>query len=154
MTATVENSPGVAEWVKILRETDKPQTTGALHDKNGFCCLGIWCDYLASKDDFEISVTKSEQLFTYYDGSYTVLPLVTQKALGEGVGENPSVVIRNPRFGGDTCGNDYEIDDEGTEYYRPSNPRYLVNDSVAELNDDAGLTFNQIADLVEYAGLD
>lgn len=152
MNATVENSPGVAEWVKVLRETDKPQATGALHTNKGFCCLGIWCDYLAEKHAFS-EIIRDANGFYYYDENFVTLPMSAQEALGA-EDENPSVLIDNIHYLYDAHSDDiYEVSDDGITYYRESNPRWLVNCSVAELNDDVHLTFDQIADLVEYAGL-
>lgn len=31
-------------WVDALRSGDYKQTAGGLHDRDGFCCLGVACD--------------------------------------------------------------------------------------------------------------
>ena len=33
-----------AEWIKALTSGEYKQTSGALRDKNGFCCLGVFMD--------------------------------------------------------------------------------------------------------------
>lgn len=33
-----------AKWIKALRSGEYKQTTGALRDNEGFCCLGVLCD--------------------------------------------------------------------------------------------------------------
>jgi len=33
-----------AKWVKALRSGNYPQTTNALRDEHGYCCLGVLCD--------------------------------------------------------------------------------------------------------------
>lgn len=38
-------NPQVKEkWLAALRSGKYKQTTGALHNKNGYCCLGVLCD--------------------------------------------------------------------------------------------------------------
>lgn len=32
------------QWIQALQSGEYPQTTGHLHTKNGYCCLGVLCD--------------------------------------------------------------------------------------------------------------
>ena len=62
------------KWVKALRSGEYDQTRRALHDKNGFCCLGVLCD-LHSKESGErwVSERDGDSKLTYM-GWVGILP--------------------------------------------------------------------------------
>ena len=43
------NKRTILKWTKALRSGKYKQTTGALQDGNGFCCLGVACDVFIPK---------------------------------------------------------------------------------------------------------
>lgn len=156
-TTTVAENPALAEWVNELRTTDRPQGKYRLHtidherNTTGFCCLGVWCDMLVQKGaPIEVEVMGSA---TWYDETEDVLPSAAARALGV-VNTNPRVEIQNENHDpNDTYQWATETLPDGRIVERTDNPTYFVNTPLSMLNDDAGLTFSQIADLVEYAGL-
>lgn len=79
-----------SEWIKSLRSGEYSQTTRFLHDKIGFCCLGVLCD-LAVKAGI-ISPPTEERCFPEgiddnslcfsYDGDRNNLPESVQNWAG------------------------------------------------------------------------
>lgn len=43
-------------WIADLRSGDKEQTTGVLHDHNGYCCLGVLLETVARIDYAPIEI--------------------------------------------------------------------------------------------------
>jgi hypothetical protein len=41
----------IETWVEALRSGEYKQTTGALQDNSGYCCLGVACRVFIPKDD-------------------------------------------------------------------------------------------------------
>ena len=41
------------KWVAALRSGEYKQTKQTLHDKNGFCCLGVLCDLYLKENDLD-----------------------------------------------------------------------------------------------------
>jgi hypothetical protein len=41
------------KWVSALRSGDYQQTQQVLHNKNGFCCLGVLCDLYIKENQLE-----------------------------------------------------------------------------------------------------
>jgi hypothetical protein len=39
----------IRKWARVLRSGKYKQTTGALQDSTGFCCLGVACDIFIPK---------------------------------------------------------------------------------------------------------
>jgi hypothetical protein len=97
-----EQKQRVAEFVEVLRTTDKPQTTGYLnvtesactcgHQPVGMCCLGIATDRVPdiTKESRGSQCSQCGGLFTYVvyggderrDGSYGCLPPVALEFYG------------------------------------------------------------------------
>lgn len=101
-------------WLEALRSGRYVQTTKALHDEIGFCCLGVLCDISNkgawSPDSYyELEAFSNDQSLSH--------PLQVWSGVEGASGNLPAV------------GNG--------EYF-----------TLAELNDD-GLSFNQIADVIE-----
>jgi hypothetical protein len=114
-----------AEWVADLRSGKFEQTTGTLRDEQGSCCLDVLCDQAVRKGIIDPPVFNKQELIFYYGSNSGTLPdkVVKWAGLGE-FEENPSV--------------EYVNEDGDTEIA-----------SLAQLNDEDGLTFSQIADLIE-----
>lgn len=121
-----------ALWLTALRSGEYQQTTGTLRSPNGYCCLGVLCD-LAVKAGVEVSVAKAEYSEnTIYGGLMSTLPRPVREWAGM-VSDSGNLVdvIEIAEYE-----NDEEID---VEY------AYTLID----LNDGAGYTFEQIADVIE-----
>lgn len=68
-------------WVKALRSGEYKQTTGALHNQDGFCCLGVACE-LAVEAGIVTSHDKGN-LYTYgTSNNCGALPNEVSKWLG------------------------------------------------------------------------
>lgn len=127
------NKTNLSKWVDALRSDEYPQGRRALvsrdfENKMLFCCLGVACE-VAIKDGLELVVYTvpegegGDGEARSYDGQYSTLPIRVQAWLGV-----------------------YEAD--------PVLPFEVVkgqveNDMASSLNDDAQLTFAQIADCIE-----
>lgn len=172
----------IAEFVNLLRTTDKPQATGylAAEDKDGkvgFCCLGLQSCELDDVEMLEMQYTgevtggpvsaanfriTDEEGTAYLQQRLAPWPLV-EYLLGEFAANE--IVFRNRRafesYNPYAVGWDFVIDwpqdlrffaqqtaDDHEEFY----PGDAGVESLAELN-DAGFTFEQIADVVEFFGL-
>lgn len=127
-------------WIDALRDPKRSQTTGCLYDQSGMCCLGVAADISGLG---EWSGPYKRQMYVTADGvnrEESVTPVEVAEWLGfpriSDTTITPLVgtVIQNPFIPGLT-GRD--VDDDGTGY------------TLASLN-DAGLTFPQIADVIEY----
>lgn len=116
------NRERIEKWVEALESGEYEQTTGALQDNHGFCCLGVLCD-VAIREGLEVEVKSycdcGDELCDSisYDEAVEVLPSSVQEWAG--------LTSCDPSVG---------VDGDG-------------KDSLAELN-DAGLSFPDIADLI------
>ena len=114
-------------WVAALRDTDTyPQTKGALHNENGYCCLGVLCE-VAIKAGVQIDtgpVLHNPNLI-HYDGEVEHLPgaVVDWAGLDS---NNPVVIVE-------------EEDEQVVQVER----------ELVMLNDDMVWSFPQIADVIE-----
>ena len=116
-------------WVDALRSGEYGQTKGVLHRTEevrdddlpvGYCCLGVLCD-VAIKAGVQVRVDVDiEHGNAHYDGDWMALPESVKNWAGLKV-SSPAVP-----FGHEDC-----------------------LESLAELNDEAGLNFDEIADLIE-----
>lgn len=118
--------------VAALRSGKYTQTKGRLRDNKGYCCLGVACDVLGKgewiKDNYN-------NRYTYHsspdDCSHAILPNEIQNML------------------------DWAADNGRVQkVYKKGNPvdgsDYLT--CLAEFN-DAGMTFEEIADIIENGGV-
>ena len=105
-----------SRWVAALRSGLYAQTTCALRDKNGYCCLGVYCDISGLGG------------WTVHNNEFT--------------------------FGNDEDANSAVVPDYMSHYSLTFVPDLLDRNEFkvewATLNDENNLSFNQIADLVEY----
>lgn len=118
-------------WVEKLRSGEYKKGRMLLHTKDGtFCCLGVACDLYSKHVDqltVEESTTYHKLIPCYvYNGHGSGLPLKVQKFLKmTSLGR-----LKNKRK--------FAIDGDLEKVY-----------DLAELNDYTGLSFKQIADIIE-----
>jgi len=120
-----------AKWLGALRSGKYEQVKGGLKKDNCFCCLGVLTDIWAKENNTEWvkkNVNSIGKIFqeTY---SYITIPgssLVVDDILPDPVAEWAGLGISDP-----------EITYDNTVSY------------ITHLNDEVGLTFKQIADLIE-----
>lgn len=126
------------EWIAALRSGAYRQVKARLYDGEGYCCLGVAASLSGIEPVEEESFPHEEYDRWTFDGEPLTLPLAGMHWLGvENV--NPSI--------------DLPVEFRTTQGKRDSDDYVNPSMDVATLN-DSGFTFNQIADLVEYFGLD
>ena len=116
-----------AKWVNALRSGEYKQAQDYLRTNDGYCCLGVICDLTDN--------TKWIKENIYYFYSYKI-PIYAEEMTK--CATLPSTIITNIGL--------EEFDDVVN---LPIKDRSNNKVCLAELNDE-GLTFNQIADLIEY----
>lgn len=77
----------IRKWVDALRSGKYTQTTNHLHDKVGFCCLGVACDLYAK--DTETGWDPIYNGRYSFEGEEAILPPSVRKWLG--LSPNPMV---------------------------------------------------------------
>jgi hypothetical protein len=115
-------------WVAALRDTDTyPQTKGALHNSDGYCCLGVLCE-VAVKAGVQIDVgpIPGNPDLIHYDGEVEHLPAAVVDWAGLDT-NNPVVLV------------DDEDGEETVQYER----------ELVMLNDDWVWDFPSIANVIE-----
>lgn len=115
------NVEAIREWVAALRGGEFTQTTGALHDAMGYCCLGVACE------TFRRITGKGrwDSLYDFDMGDYTVGDVLPEVVAGWlGVDTNPALVSA-------------------------ADPVLAELVLAASLNDEHGYTFADIADAIE-----
>lgn len=142
------------KWLEALRSGQYSQTTGKLDSfdeatgAHSYCCLGVACDIaLKAGVDMEVEVDEDKGVFVY-DGKADLLPEEVKNWLGV-TDENPKIVIENNKYNASEGegGYTYHYD---VNRYQQDNPRFLISECLTSLNDEVGLSFEQIAQLVEY----
>lgn len=117
------------QWISALRSGEYEQTKEVLHDRNGFCCLGVLCDLYLKEVGKEWEGNYSDYSFSsdFEDFEDEVLPpeVMTWADLEH---ENPDVVIE-------------QFDHEIEQYVLKPLP-------LSDLN-DTGKSFKMIAALIE-----
>jgi len=83
-----------AKWIKALQSGDYEQTTQALKNEDGFCCLGVLCDvYNKEKGkEWEKPAFTNRMGRSYIFGESTKLPVEVQDWSGL-IGSNPLVGV-------------------------------------------------------------
>lgn len=111
-----------AQWIAALRSGQYVQGLGRLRSKedNDFCCLGVLCDKHRQESRSHWT-SKQDSTTLYYHGEDVELPALVI-AWAEMTDSNPTVPVED---------------------------RNGDQPTLAQLNDD-GLTFDQIADVIEY----
>lgn len=131
--------PEVREkWVSALRSGEYPQTTGRLHDEDGYCCLGVLCE-VAIKEGVSIAKGPRYDGRVFYDDKEDLPPHSVAEWATTGGDPDPT----------------WALDVEWASLPGET-PEYGVHQSdwveLTELNDSAHLTFEQIAYLIEKDG--
>lgn len=143
------HSENMLKWIKFLRETDLPQTHGALsrwidatEGKAGYCCLGIGCE-VSGVVKVERSRSKALRQAGYvayeFDGEVAIAPRSFIEWLGLKFDFGPDIRRGNLRV----------LWPEGLAGLDDELPYNLT-----DLNDRLQLTFSQIADVIEYFGVE
>lgn len=113
------------KWIEALRSGEYVQTKNALKNQNGFCCLGVLCDIYAKSTETGaewIPSKNCETEFTFLDRIGT-----------------PPTVVQN-----------WSEMNSRTGYLSGIENRSGITEELTVLN-DFGFTFNQIADVIQYA---
>jgi hypothetical protein len=127
------NPEAKVAWVAALRDPSRKQTRGCLYDENGMCCLGVAAD-ISNIGEWDSMARHTYSTPNGRESSIT--PVAVAEWLGFPHNEDNAVatlvgdVVQNPLIPGLNT-----RDDDG--------------DTLASLN-DSGLTFAQIADVIEY----
>ncbi len=120
-----------ALWIQALRSGEYKQTDGRLcevddgaEDPNpSYCCLCVACEvFITAEPDMQMVVEDKEHV-RHFNGSYATLPLDVKNWLGM-------------------------IDSAG-EYGDSEDEDWDPDTSLAQDNDSHGLTFNEIAAIIE-----
>ena len=77
------------KWLNALRSGDYQQTQNRLHDKNGFCCLGVLCDLYGKENNVEWELPGRYDAYAFQD-MVTSLPLSVMEWVGV-ENDNPCV---------------------------------------------------------------
>lgn len=116
-----------AKWIEALRGGEYQQGKGFLKSKEGFCCLGVLCD-VYSKETGQGKWSErrpGDNADFYFQSHCATLPEEVEKWADLPYGANGPTGIKSR--------------DED---------RYLT---LVDLNDGLKLTFDQIADVIQYA---
>lgn len=119
----------ILKWTKALRSGKYKQTQGALHNKKGYCCLGVAC---------ELFIPKHKRITTK---SYSKLYITGSQPY-----DQPSCPewLKNINY-------DFPIKLKDASPFTSNNSKY-DNDrifSLVDLNDFQEFTFDEIADILE-----
>ena len=127
------------KWVNALRSGDYEQGQGALRNFDGqYCCLGVLCDLYDKHRMEEFGAESSWAVDTVSLNEYI-------SVLGDRseVGVPPNAVVDWAGLSDNNPDILVDLEDEIGE------EKYQYELAIAELNDDKGLTFNELADLIE-----
>lgn len=154
------NLDNIKTWTDALRTTELGQTTATLgsigeDDKQKVCCLGLGCLVAPTIETEWVGGGGESGNFLYVDGQNNLPPIEFHDWLGLDIADLAS-----------DDGNDVLLDwpmpeigalislcPENTDRWRDRTGRAFRLYSCAGLNDEVGLTFSQIADVIDYFGL-
>ena len=127
------------KWINALRSGDYEQGQGALKNTDGqYCCLGVLCDLYDKHRMEEFGAESCWAVDTVMLNEYiSVLGHPTE------VGVPSNVVVDWAGLPHNNPDSLVDLEDEVWE------EKYQYELPIAELNDDHGLTFNELADLIE-----
>ena len=145
------------EWVPALRSGNYKQTRERLRDENGYCCLGVVCDIAGSKwssytiyetdeEGDEVELTGYAVLDDVYENRENLPSGITDKygfVDANSVSVSEANVGRVPTF---VKFIEEHVPVNGTCFHY--NYQGVININLAALN-DAGMTFEQLANLIE-----
>lgn len=141
------------QWLETLKTGDYQQVEGSLRCDNGYCCLGVLTDlYLKAHGEEWEQATEQQRMndFIFDDGvryyvgdEASVLPAKVQEWAGL-PDTAPRLIISGTKFEEITGGvvPDYDVADDGT-----------FDIGLTELNDEWGMPFKVIAQLIENGTL-
>ena len=119
------NKENIKKWVSALRSGKYSQTREALHDKSGYCCLGVACEtYMEDTGNGEWEWHNSR--YTFVNGSRREAAWLPPSVM-EWLGVHAS---------------DPQVERESGDFAQ-----------LSYLNDERELDFDQIATLIENAFL-
>ena len=117
-----------AEWVAALRDPARTQCTNLLKNEDAMCCLGVLCDISKIGHwDEDVYVTPESR-----EG------LVLPDEVSAWAGLNSGLHDHNPDIDFGIATRDVDGDEDYSVF------------AATTLNDNIGLTFPQIADVVDY----
>lgn len=135
----IENPEAKRLWVEALRSGRYPQATGALHSREGWCCLGVACD-VAVRNGVPLNYEINSDGFGFWDGMSQYLPVAMEHWMGTTM--SPQVQIDEQAY-------DKLVDwaEHSTDW--GASP-YVIGSIVtlAEMNDN-GVPFSIIAGVIE-----
>lgn len=111
------------QWVAELRSGNLLQGVGFLHQGDMYCCLGVLCKIAEEQGATASNENHYNPGVISYDGDSYSLPYPVREWAGLSLIELPTVEVPLPSIG--------------------------KEETLASLN-DSGLSFNQIADVIEY----
>lgn len=121
------------KWLDALRSGKYTQTKQVLRDEDGFCCLGVACDiYDSSLWEGGTYMGNDIDLHPEVNDAYGLIPFRSE--------------------GGDDVSDGYFFDvsvEEFCEITGLDKGHYVPTLTLILLNDEYGLDFNQIADVLE-----
>jgi hypothetical protein len=135
------NLENIKMWVVALRQPERKQTRGELHNDNGMCCLGVAC-VVAPLEELRIRVRQTpnntidgdEGFTTAYDGMTGTLPRSIRDWYG--------FVDGNPYFSIPDWLRPKIVDQFGEDV------TYYPTSSATNLNDTYKFNFLEISDCV------
>ncbi|HEY6019689.1 MAG TPA: hypothetical protein VIY48_07255 [Candidatus Paceibacterota bacterium] len=130
-----------AKWLTALRSGDYKQVKGCLRGELGYCCLGVLTDVWAGENSIEWNEPFVGAYSINAGGPYTESSVTPRDVMQWSELENSTgaVIIGTVREGGNRAS-----ESNSSDY-----PYDLIV-TLSDLNDN-GLTFEQIADVIEYA---
>lgn len=140
------NTENAQKLVAALRSGQYPQAKGALRKAEGYCCLGVACD-ISGLGKWEVDPRSAPDPV---DGSYIADRYVVRDETGKTICSDTSVLpYAVARWLDMEVGGAFEIPVSTMELRPEDEDRETGNYfALTELN-DGGLTFNQIADVLE-----
>lgn len=121
------NREAILAWVEALESGEYSRTEGVLHDKNGYCCLGVACDIYAKTT---LTQLKWSDTLEQVNGSESYGSVHGYSFAGEGMILPPAVQSWL-----------------GLDEQNPSVRENGYNQCLAEMNDE-GVEFSKLAELI------
>lgn len=125
--------------VEALRSDEFGQTTGALRDEDGYCCLGVACE-AAIEDGVEVLVTWNPEYGKYFFSGADGLP---PQPVEDWAFDARAMLAERA----------WEVEVDWSQYPDIDMGTGIHIVQLTELNDTYHLTFAQIADLIEADGV-
>jgi hypothetical protein len=133
------------KWVTALRSGEYKQTGGRLRKGDCYCCLGVLTDLYDKDKDKDIKCHawhEEHGLYFYESDGVTVEATLPESVMKWADLDEPNPVVREDRkryF-------DKKLEELGEHL---SIDQAICKTSLAYLNDNEGLDFNQLADIIE-----